>query len=201
MDAAPQLAECNHRVANSFHMAAAMLAIERSRMPIATEPLARVGAQLTAFALVHRMLTPSDSIVPSVLAADYFEALCRHRDHACLEPRGIKIATAFDRISLDPDRAQCLGLIVAELVLNAAKHAFQGSATGNVEVRFSSSLSGQILWVADDGVGYSEVEFDQTRGLGLVDRLARSQGGRLATTARSRGTRFSVRLEPIEGTA
>jgi two-component sensor histidine kinase len=50
--------------------------------------------------------------------------------------------------------AVSLGLMTTELVINAVKHAFPGSAGGNMVVEYEVGAHGWHLSVADDWVGF-----------------------------------------------
>ena len=58
-----------------------------------------------------------------------------------------------DAVEIDPDRAVAVGVILAELVVNARKHAYP-NGNGPVRVKLQADEPTQVkLSVEDDGVG------------------------------------------------
>ena len=95
------------------------------------------------------------------------------------------------------DRAVSIGLIVNELVTNAAKHAFVGRDSGRIEVTFRNRSGGWTLSVADNGVGLPPKGAPASPGsLGtrLIDAFARQAEGRLRTESGPAGTRVTLDL-------
>jgi two-component sensor histidine kinase len=89
-----------------------------------------------------------------------------------------------------------IGLLVAELVTNAGKHAFPDDRAGTVRVSLERTADGFELLVEDDGIGMPTEQ--QSAGLGttLVTRLARQAGGEVTVSSEpGRGTRAMLRLE------
>lgn len=192
-----QLAELHHRVANSYQALGAMLALERARAPEHGNIIERLHAQLEAFGLIHRMLKPDEGSVVQVCVASYLRALCTHLERACLSGRGLSLSTDFGAGTIDPRLCQQLGLIVIELVMNAAKHAFEGREQGRVEIGFRMLADGGcVAWVADDGCGFAFAEGAATRGLGLIHRLARAGGGACGCVSSPNGARIEIRYKP-----
>ena len=74
-----------------------------------------------------------------------------------------------------------MGLVVNELVTNAAKHAFPAGRTGRILVSLKQNEVGCELTVADNGVGMPPDAEVNSRGLGrkLVEGFARQTGGAL----------------------
>jgi two-component sensor histidine kinase len=65
---------------------------------------------------------------------DYIERLCGALTAAILEPTGLRCEWAIQHGLLASNKCQRLGLIVAELVTNAAKHVFPDHKAGLVRV-------------------------------------------------------------------
>ena len=97
--------------------------------------------------------------------------------------------------ALDRDRAVAVGLIVNELVTNAAKHAFSDGAAGHINVAFGREAHGYRLVVEDDGQGLPTDYATRRHGLGrgLVEAFTRQAGGSL-TVGTGPGARFEVDL-------
>ena len=88
-----------------------------------------------------------------------------------------------------------VGLIVNELVTNAAKHAFADGRRGQIRVAFGRQSDGYRLTVEDDGRGLP-ADFATARqglGRGLVEAFTRQAGGSL-TVGKGPGAKFEVDL-------
>lgn len=195
-----QLAELNHRVANSYQALAALVRLERTRSPD-EEGFARIEAQLNAITLVHRLLkdvaTSSSSEVAALEremnGATYLELLCRGLDETCIRPRGGVLTLSSDPVTLPGRCLQILGTIVTELVLNAAKHALALRGEGSVKVEMQDGANGRVIVsVEDDGPGFRPIERKANRGLDIVERLARSVGGDCRMDNSKSGSRVIV---------
>jgi two-component sensor histidine kinase len=87
---------------------------------------------------------------------------CEFRSDACILPREI---------------CQKLGLIVDELVINAAKHAFIGRGYGRIGICLRRTQYGWVFQVVDNGSGFSGGRAG--RGTKMVQELAFGLGGEL----------------------
>jgi two-component sensor histidine kinase len=108
----------------------------------------------------------------------------------------VDLAVEVAPVELPSDRAAPLGLIAAELVMNALKHARRADARSTLFVSFRR-LDGELdLVVGDDGPGLPE-GFDpaQSRGLGmrLIVSLVAQLDGTLDARNAGGGARFAVR--------
>ncbi|MBL6454075.1 sensor histidine kinase [Belnapia sp. T6] len=191
--------EADHRLKNSLQTVAAILVMQARRT---NDPLARSAfddaiARVRTVAEVHRALYRADGLPgEQVNLCAMLSDLCRQHAAAALRP-GIEIeCEPSGSHMLEGRRAMAIGLLVAELVTNAGKHAFPGDRMGTVRVALSERGEGLELVVEDDGVGLAEGGEAGT-GLGsiLIGRLARQAGGELAIASKpGQGTRVVVRL-------
>jgi two-component sensor histidine kinase len=103
---------------------------------------------------------------------------------------GVRCEVFAGEGELASDRCEILGLIVAELVTNAAKHAFPDGASGRVRVEVFESKAGWRCVVYDDGVGMNNV----TRGAGsrLVAMLAACLQARIEICSSAAGTSIAL---------
>src|SRR5262249_29261606 len=77
-----------------------------------------------------------------------------------------------------------LGMIVSELVTNAARHAF-GADGGEIRVELKSSSNFVECCVADDGTASAQIS--PARGLKIVEALVDGLGGRIERRHSSKG--------------
>jgi two-component sensor histidine kinase len=90
-----------------------------------------------------------------------------------------------------------LGIIINELLTNAAKYAFNGQDRGRISLEITTTGERSRLMYTDDGVGIpAEIDPAQSAGLGLrfVAALAEQLDGRVAIENGS-GTRIAVEFE------
>jgi two-component sensor histidine kinase len=110
-----------------------------------------------------------------------------------LAGRPVEFVTEVQPIVLSPHVAACLAMVINELLLNAAQHAFPQGRGGKILVRSAMTPDALLLEVADDGVGaqpkHSCVRGESPsspRGLGL--RIVKQ------IVQRQLGGKFSIRL-------
>lgn len=108
--------------------------------------------RVVAFGRLYHLLS-SDGELKDVSVADFFANLCGALSEAILEPAGIRCEAAIADGMLSAAQCHRLGLIVTELVTNAAKHAFPGGQAGLIRVEARRRNGSWWCTVADNGVG------------------------------------------------
>lgn len=196
------LAEFDHRVKNNFTLVAALLDMQRRRAKDAEaqEALSSALNRVESIARAHRHLYRGEAVSPGeVDMATYLEELCAALAEALFLRGAITLDCSCDHAAIPRDRAVSIGLIVNELVTNAAKHAFAGRETGRIEVRFEAVAPGWRLVVRDDGVGLPEKPKARSKegGLGqrLIEGFVRQARGKASTETGAEGTKVTVTLE------
>lgn len=191
------LRELNHRVKNNFQMVASLLDLQRRR---ATEPATHVALgdalrRVHAMGQAHAYLySPNDSVEAIDLAV-YLAELCENLADSLLLTGVVRLEHSLAPAKVHRDRAVAVGLVVNELVTNAAKHAFPDGRPGTIHVQLDRIEVGIQLSVADDGVGLPPVGKLKTGGLGrrLVESFARQAGASL-TQGDGPGARYVLVL-------
>ncbi|MEO6248919.1 MAG: histidine kinase dimerization/phosphoacceptor domain -containing protein [Sphingomicrobium sp.] len=177
--------EIDHRVMNSLQFVSSLLTMQ-SRSPDASEAaehLQLAANRVAAVAQVHRHFYAEGANETSCivflrrLCADLGEILDR-----AIEVRG-------DDGNVPTTSIQPIGLIVNELVTNAAKHG-----DGTIEVVIKHGDKATALMVLDEGDGLPE-NFDpsaenKSLGMRVVTSLARQLGGSLTAGRRPEGGSF-----------
>lgn len=190
------MTELQHRVKNSLALAAGMLHFERAQAHDSEMrgTLDKVKARILAIGKVHDRLYDGNS--PSAVSLDaYLWGLC---DDIAANA-GIRHTVNADPIIVPSAQAVSLGLIVTELLLNAAKHAGTGAGT-RVEVSARATGDGLVLTVRDHGHGIpAGFDVSQSSGLGMriVSSLVAQLDGRLVAENAGPGTRFTIHI-PLE---
>jgi two-component sensor histidine kinase len=190
------LHELNHRVNNEFAAAISVvsLAAAASSNEKVKGALSRVTNLLHRFADVHRALQMPEYDTP-VDAAAYLRELCRSITRSQLDGRPIELVLAAQPLQLSADQCWRLGMIVFELINNAARHAFPD---GEGEIRIELVRAGAFAQcsVMDNGSG--AVTVAPGRGLKIVNELSRGLGGRFEQRFGPRGS-WSVLVFPRGG--
>src|SRR3954469_8240612 len=169
------VAEISHRVVNEFSEAIAMISIAAARAgnDEVQNTLERVADRLGGHAHSHRaLLQPKTDDVLDL--ADYLERVCEAMAKAFIADNGARLLLRADHVRLPAQKCWRIGLIVAELVRNAARHGLSGG-TGLILVRIIADRGMVNCAVCDNGCAPTK----SSPGLGqnLVRRLAAELGG------------------------
>jgi two-component sensor histidine kinase len=189
------LHELNHRINNEFTAAIAVvsLAAARSGNAEVKSALSGVAELLHQYADVHRALQMPeyDTLID---AAAYLRQLCRSISRSQLDSRKIGLVLAAQPLRLPADQCWRLGMIVFELINNAARHAFSGGE-GEIEVELLRVGAVAQCSVIDNGTAAATVA--PGHGLRIIDELSKSLGGRFVQKFGARGSR-SILVFPCD---
>jgi two-component sensor histidine kinase len=190
------LREMHHRFANTLTALGGVLRCQLAR-PAADlhGSLERFETQVLAFGNLHRCLIAGANS-DSVSVRSYFVNLCKALSDAVLEPRGIGYEVSVDAGELQSERCELLGLVIAELVTNAAKHAFREHINGFVRIELTRNDDVWLCTVVDNGGGLSGV----SPGFGskIIGQLVRTLGGELSGKSGKWGTSVVIRCPIAE---
>ncbi|HEV2623306.1 MAG TPA: histidine kinase dimerization/phosphoacceptor domain -containing protein [Frateuria sp.] len=186
--------EANHRVQNSLHIAASMLQLQarHAGQAVVRSELQTAAARVAAVGAVHRQLSrPGD---PHDVPLDvYLGQLCVDLARSWGDAWMEQLTVDACPVTLAADSAVSLGLVVTELLINAAKYAYRGSP-GPISVH--AAIQGTWLHVAvsDRGCGIH----GEILGTGLGSRLNRlfaaQLGGDIQLSSGDTGTTVTVRV-------
>lgn len=172
------LRELDHRMKNNFQLVAALLDLQRRRaaQPETADALADAMRRVQSMGQVHAFLYSAGRDVGSLDLAAYLTALCEGLSDSLLLKGLVRLECQLEPVQVERDRAAAIGMVVNELVTNAAKYAFPDGRSGIIQVKLSRQARGVELEVCDDGVGMTG---QQGSGLGgrLVESFARQARG------------------------
>jgi two-component sensor histidine kinase len=189
------LQEMMHRINNELTSTIGIISCEaeRSNNSGVKVALAKVIEHLYDHARVYRALQ-----MPTrnrwIDAAAYLRELCQSISRAKLQYNGVELVLLEHPLQLSAVRCWRLGLIVAELITNASRHAF-AEAGGTIRVELKRRGTSVECRVADDGSGPENIRPGQ--GLGIIQQLVRGLDGRIDQRFGAKGALAIVSF-PIE---
>ncbi len=170
--------EVDHRVMNSLQLTSGLLQVQHRtlRNSQAAEQVALAAARVSAIALVHRHIYMNENVGTTDCKV-YLEGLCKDLSETLRQENRPPIVVEAIEAPILTQRIVPVGLIVAELVTNAAKHG-----DGTITVSFKRSDSGGFsLSVSDEGQGLP-ANYDAAKGgLGtrVITAMSEQLGGHL----------------------
>jgi two-component sensor histidine kinase len=188
------LQEVHHRTKNNLQMLCDLLYLQMEGLQGADPKhlLQDTYARIYAIAKLHEQLYQSLDR-GQVRVGKYLERLVEGVQ-SLHEALPMRVEVEGDEPELDADRAIHVGLLVNELLTNAAKHAFSDGPPGKAGVRVAASDGLLAVTVWDTGRGLpADVDLESAGTLGL--RIVRILSRRLRATVaidRAKGTRITV---------
>ena len=189
--------ELQHRTANNLQNVSALLRQNRDAIRRdpgkAAEVIDSAERRFEIMSRINRRLYSPE--MQDVEATPFLEAVC----HDILDSIGnnnVLVVVSPSPIRLRRERAMLLSLIVAELLMNAAKHAFDEGQPGSVLIRLEAKGTKYHLIFADDGKGFPEGSNLPTSS-GLGSRIIRGLVEQLAGTIQSRSSPAGTTIEIV----
>jgi two-component sensor histidine kinase len=161
------LREVHHRVKNNLQIISSLLSLDKS--------IERIQDRIYTMALVHDQLYHMRRL-SEVDLVDYLHSLCTNLAQLFQIGDRLTIESASNEIFISYDRAIPLGLVINELVVNAAKYALSFKPEARIAVRILSE-SPLIIRVEDNGPGLEG--YVEGTGLKLVRLLLEQLKGQL----------------------
>ena len=190
------LREMHHRFANTLTVLMSMLQCEFGLTPALRDSLNRCEARVVAFGNLHRSLVIGATNDRIISVQNYIEHLCEALSDALLKPLCIRCEVIADDGEFPCERCEQLGLVITELVTNAAKHGFSGRNEGLVRVELFNRIDSWVCIVSDNGVGAETASIGV--GSKILEHLVRALGGNLVRKSGGYGTSVAVscQIEP-----
>jgi two-component sensor histidine kinase len=193
------LREITHRVCNEYAsvMSSISRAATRATSDEAKLALAEAADRLYEHASVHRALQMPMGETAEI--SSYLRNLCRALCRSRLLDNGISLILIEEPLVLTSEQCWHVGLIVFELVTNAAKHAFSGMG-GNIQIECVAEPDRVLCRVSDDGSLSSGLT--PGRGNEIIRGLAEQLGGAVVTRVGECGTTVILvfpRRAPVRG--
>jgi two-component sensor histidine kinase len=190
------LHELNHRINNEFAAAISVvsLAAARSGKEEVEAALTDVAELLHRYADVHKILQMPDHDT-LIDAGAYLRQLCLAVGRSTLDAREIRLVLSVQPLRLQAERCWRLGMIVHELISNAARHAFENRGG---EIRVAVWQDGALVKCSVQDSGSVTATIQPGQGLKIVDGLSRALGGRFGQSFGVQGSK-SLLVFPHDG--
>lgn len=192
------LEELQHRVSNSLQIIASIILLKAKTVDSeeTRRHLQDAHQRVMSVATVQQHLHAS-AVSGNIEVGPYLSKLCEAISHSMIgDNRPVTIKVAGEGGRATSRQAESLGLIAAELVMNALKHAFpDGKIEGQVIIAYDMAGTDWKLSVADNGIGKPDGVFAQPKtglGTGIVKALAQQLDAKVETLAGPEGTTVSV---------
>jgi two-component sensor histidine kinase len=189
------LKEINHRVKNSLQLVASMLRLQAGDDPRLGQRLQEVSSRIIAIGRAHDRLYRSPQI-EKIEMSDYLLDLCKYLQQ--VTPNCDILFEPSGQFSFNTDQAIDLALIVTELVINAAKHAYPNDRRGPIQVCVGRVNDTVVrISVRDEGSGLApnfEIMKEDGFGMRLVKALVTQTHGQLRMEQHLRGTEFVLEI-------
>ncbi len=172
--------ELNHRVKNNLAVVSAMLSMQAraAASPEVREHLMAAVERIQTIADVHASLYRTGS-KDEVDFGVYLSDLCVRLRGSVLDASRVALTLEAQPALLPLDKAVALGVLVNELVTNAAKHAYPPPREGTIAIKLTQAPQSLVLSVSDDGPGFPAEPPDSGLGLRLVRSMVQQLGGTL----------------------
>lgn len=191
------LDEIYHRVANSLQIVASIISM-KARGAVSDEAqhaLEDAHNRIISIAAVQKHLHVS-TVGGFVALTPYLTSLCEAISRSMIsDDQTISIEVHGQGGSADRRKAESLGLIVAELVINSLKHAFGTPAKGGrIVVTYDAVETEWTLSVSDNGKGKQEHASNAEGGLGtgIISALATQLNALVLSESGPQGTSVSI---------
>jgi two-component sensor histidine kinase len=191
------LDEIYHRVINSLQIIASIVSM-KARKVVSNEArrhLEDTHDRIVSVAAAQRLLHTS-TLDESIALIPYLSALCDAISRSMIsDTHAITIEVRGKGGNADRRKAENLGLLVAELVVNSLKHAFGNvGRDGHIVVTSDAVGTEWMLSVSDNGKGKQKHVGAAEGGLGtgIIAALASQLNARIATESGPHGTSVSI---------
>ena len=162
-------------------MVSAILGLQSRLAPGAVrEELESARDRVAAIADLHASLYRQKSTRDGSLCAHMNELVDRMAQALC-DPARIRIRALCEDLVLPVHDAVNVGLIINELVTNAAKHAFAPDASGEIVVSIERMGAAVRLTVSDNGKGLEPPSLGAGLGMRIVQSLVDDLSGELVS--------------------
>lgn len=168
--------EAHHRAKNTLQTAASLLSLH-GRLTTSAEVRAALNdslGRLRLLAKVHEMLSADSDDTQEILMPTLIHSIGEALRESFSEmSERVRLLITSEQVTLPPDDAVPMGLLINEAVTNAYKHAFPQRASGMISIHLRREPHDTVvLRIMDNGAGMGTAVRDGSLGLKLMRNLA-----------------------------
>ena len=189
------MAEVHHRVKNNLQIISAILDLQSRELkdPESIQLIDASMNRINAISMIHQKLYQSENIRAVQIGPYLAELVNDLITHFKKEVnKEIYLNSACDNLNLDIETALPIGLIVAELVMNSCKYAFEKQEHPQISLSLRMRDKKLVLTVADNGNGKSNMNEGTHFGAKLVRSMARKLKAELSENSSENGLRTEL---------
>ncbi|KIM10590.1 MAG: hypothetical protein KU37_09855 [Sulfuricurvum sp. PC08-66] len=192
--------EIHHRVKNNLQIISGMLWLQSdaSENEEVSTLLTQSIARIKSISLIHELIYASSDFA-HIEAQGYFERLLASVRGAILDQK-IAVESDIAPLSLSLDEAMALGVIVVEVVTNAAKHAWD-STHQSPKITLSLCPEGDkiALHISDNGKGVvlEQLQNSSTLGVNIIAQMSTRLPKATYGYSNDAGLHFHLRFEKL----
>jgi two-component sensor histidine kinase len=185
--------ELTHRALNDFSIMSALMRRAASKIAdaAAREAIDDVMRHLHTVASTLRVLKPPRDNVVRDLNSDV-EELCAALSTVIVSEKPVRLTLLSEPVTLSAIHSWKICLVIAELVMNAARHAFRSVSSGEIIVDMSVRDGTLRCAVLDNGCAGAVVAAG--RGSAILDAIAAELDGAIGRTHTARGSAVVLRV-------
>jgi len=191
------LQEIHHRVKNNLQVITSLLRLQSAEIESEDAKVHFNDAinRVMTMSLIHQKMYQEKNL-SQMDASDYFKTLIDDliRSTSVQLPIQVNVTSNLDKVG--SKTIVPLALLVAELVSNSIKHAFDDQ--GIIHIIFTSDNDGQLLLTYEDNGSWKEQENQSSFGLQLIETLTEQLDGEYTRSSTETGTRYSFKLSNLD---
>ncbi len=190
--------EIHHRVKNNLNIVVSLLKLQRDEIDSVDKAKAAFDESMKrihSMALIHESLYRRDKL-SEVEMDSYISTMIDQIKYSISSVNDIEYILDLEKIYLDITKAVPCGIIINELITNAAKHAFSDHSEKKISISLKREGEKVSLSVSDNGVGLPEdfsIQNSSSLGMSLVNILIKQLEGEISMNDRN-GTTFVLQF-------
>lgn len=191
------LQEIHHRVKNNLQVITSLLRLQSAEIESEDAKVHFNDAinRVMTMSLIHQKMYQEKNL-SQMDASDYFKTLIDDliRSSSVQLPIQVNVTSNLDKVG--SKTIVPLALLVAELVSNSMKHAFDHQ--GNIQITFSSNEDKQLKLTYEDNGSWKEQENKASFGLQLIETLTEQLDGEYSRNSTEKGTQYIFNLSNLD---
>lgn len=196
------IAEIQHRVKNHLSMILGLIRL-KSAAPSKIVDLRDLSRRVESLQLLYEEVSAAiaNQNEDKIQLGSYLGRVANAIAHLDGRP-GVRMNIQVEPLIVETEKAVHIGLVVSEILTNAMQHAFDGQASGLVELRVSrTDQGGMRAIITDDGVGLPDgITWPNPSGMGgrIVAGLVEGLGASLHVARGAVGMNVTLEVPKVE---